>query len=146
MEVSAGESLGFDAAVDARAPAGAAGTLLLDPRNIIVRTTGGVAYNPGVNNLFANNIGATNIITPASINAAAANVVLQANSDITVTDPIAMTNAGIGVTMEAGRDIPSTPTWPRTTGPSRSSRMRPAPSSPTARRARATSSWPQAPP
>jgi len=105
VEVSAGESLSFDAAVDARAPAGAAGTLLLDPRNIIVRTAGGVLYNPGVNNLFANNVGATNIITPASINAAAANVVLQANSDITVTDPIAMTNAGVGVTMEAGRSI-----------------------------------------
>jgi filamentous hemagglutinin family protein len=105
VEVSAGESLGFDAAVDARAPAGAAGTLLLDPRNITVRTLGGVPYNPGVNNLFGNNVGATNIITPASINAAAANVVLQANSDITVTDPIAMTNAGVGVTMEAGRSI-----------------------------------------
>ncbi len=54
VEVSAGEGLSFDAAV-ARAPAGAAGTLLLDPRNITVRTPSGVAYNPGVNNLFGNN-------------------------------------------------------------------------------------------
>jgi filamentous hemagglutinin family protein len=104
VEVSAGESLGFDAAVDARAPAGAAGTLLLDPRNIIVQNAG-VAYSPGVNNLFTNNVGATTNITTASINTAAANVVLQANSDITVTNPIAMTNAGVGLTMEAGRSI-----------------------------------------
>ena len=105
VEVSGGAGLNFDAMVDARAPAGATGTLLLDPRNITVRTAGGVAYNPGVNNLFGNNVGATTVVTPASINAAAANVVLQANSDITVTDPIAMATAGVGLTMEAGRSI-----------------------------------------
>ncbi len=117
VEVSAGESLGFDAAVDARAPAGVTGTLLLDPRNITIQTAGGVAYNPGVNNLFGNNVGATTLITPASINAAAANVVLQANSDITVTNPIAMTNAGIGLTMQAGRSITVNANVATTNGP-----------------------------
>ena len=38
-------------------------------------------------------------------NAAAVNVSLQANNDITVTNDIAMANAGVGITMQAGRDI-----------------------------------------
>ncbi|MDF0645766.1 MAG: filamentous hemagglutinin N-terminal domain-containing protein, partial [Nitrospira sp.] len=105
IEVSGHENLGFFGTVNALAPFGSAGTLLLDPRNITIATAGGVAYNPGVNNLFANTPAADVTITPASINAAAANVVLQANNDITVTNAIAMTNNGVGIAMQAGRDI-----------------------------------------
>ena len=105
VELSGKENLGFAGTVNALAPFGSAGTLLLDPRNITIAAAGGVAYNPGVNNLFGNNLGATTIITPASINGQLANVVLQANNDITVTNAIAMTNAGVGITMQAGRSI-----------------------------------------
>ncbi|HJT19960.1 MAG TPA: filamentous hemagglutinin N-terminal domain-containing protein, partial [Nitrospira sp.] len=105
VELSAKENMNFAGTVNALAPFGSAGTLLLDPRNIIIANAGGVAYNPGVNNLFGNNIGATTTITPASINGQAANVVLQANTDITVTNAIAMTNSGVGITMQAGRNI-----------------------------------------
>src|SRR6185295_6274768 len=105
VELSGKEQLGFAGTVNALAPFGQAGTLLLDPQNITIATAGGVAYNPGVNNLFGNNVGATTIITPASINGQLANVVLQANSDITVTNAIGMTNAGVGITMQAGRSI-----------------------------------------
>lgn len=105
VELSGKENLGFAGTVNALAPFGSAGTLLLDPRNITIATAGGSAYNPGVNNLFGNTPAANVIITPASINAAAANVVLQANNDITVTNAIAMTNNGVGITMQAGRDI-----------------------------------------
>ncbi|BFU94970.1 MAG: hypothetical protein NTNFB02_16920 [Nitrospira sp.] len=105
IEVSGHENLGFFGSVNALAPLGSAGTLLLDPRNITIATAGGAAYNPGVNNLFANTPAADVTITPASINAAAANVVLQANNDITVTNAVAMTNNGVGLTMQAGRDI-----------------------------------------
>ncbi len=105
VELSGKENLGFAGMVNALAPFGSAGTLLLDPRNITIATAGGSAYNPGVNNLFGNTPAADAIITPASINAAAANVVLQANNDITVTNAIAMTNNGVGITMQAGRDI-----------------------------------------
>src|SRR6266508_2604722 len=87
VEVSGKESLGFAASVNTLASLGKTGTLLLDPRNLIV-SNAGVAYNPGVNNLFANNPAGTNTITPASIAAAATNITLQANTDITVTDPI----------------------------------------------------------
>jgi filamentous hemagglutinin family protein len=105
IEISAKDNLGYSGTVNALAPFGSAGTLLLDPRNITIRTAGGSAYNPGANNLFGNTPGTDVIITPASINAAAANVVLQANNDITVTNAIAMTNNGVGITMRAGRDI-----------------------------------------
>ncbi len=105
IELSGKENLGYAGSVNALAPFGLAGTLLLDPRNITIATAGGSAYNPGVNNLFGNTPASDVIITPASINAAAANVVLQANNDITVTNAIAMTNNGVGITMQAGRDI-----------------------------------------
>ena len=105
IELSAKENLAYAGTVNALAPFGLAGTLLLDPRNITIATAGGSAYTPGVNNLFGNTPAADVIITPASINAAAANVVLQANNDITVTNAIAMTNNGVGLTMQAGRDI-----------------------------------------
>jgi len=105
IELSGKENLGYAGIVNALAPFGLAGTLLLDPRNITIATAGGAAYNSGTNNLFANTPAADVIITPASINAAAANVILQANNDITVTNAVAMTNNGIGLTMQAGRDI-----------------------------------------
>jgi len=104
VEVSGKENLSFAASVNTLAPLGKTGTLLLDPMFLIV-SAAGVVYNPGVNNLFANNAAGTNTITPASINAQAANVTLQANTDVTVTDPIAMATAGVTLTMQAGRSV-----------------------------------------
>ncbi len=104
VEVSGKELLGFSGTVDALAPFGSAGILLLDPRNITIAAAG-AAYNPGVNNLFGNTPGADVTISAGSINAAGANVVLQANNDITVGSAINMTNAGVGIAMQAGRDI-----------------------------------------
>ena len=105
VEVSGKESLDFNGVVDASAPQGTTGTLLLDPQFLIVATSGGSAYTTGVNNLFANNPTGTNTITPASINAANANITLQANTDVTFTDALAMTNAGRTLTVQAGRSI-----------------------------------------
>ncbi|MGH8720303.1 MAG: beta strand repeat-containing protein [Burkholderiales bacterium] len=105
VEVSGKENLGFAGSVDATAPAGAAGTLLLDPTNITV-ATGGTATLAQVD-LFADPdcVAGGCTIAPATINVSLANVVLQANNDITVTNAIAMTNAGRSLTMQAGRDI-----------------------------------------
>ncbi|HEX9545745.1 MAG TPA: filamentous hemagglutinin N-terminal domain-containing protein, partial [Acidimicrobiales bacterium] len=104
VEVSGKESLGFAASVDTLAPLGKTGTLLLDPMFLVV-SNAGVAYNAGVNNLYANTPAGTNTITPASINALATNATLQANTDVTITDPIAMANAGVTLTMQAGRSV-----------------------------------------
>jgi len=91
--------------VDAMAPYGRAGTLLIDPKNIEVKDATGVAYNAGVNNLFSSNPAGDTIITASSINAAGANVVLQANNDITITDAINISGTGLSLTMQAGRSV-----------------------------------------
>ena len=103
IEVSGHENLSFTGQVNALAPMGTTGSLLLDPLNITV-ATGGVATLPQVDQ-FSDTPATSQTIAPATINAAAANVTLQANNDITVTNAIAMTNAGVGITMQAGRDI-----------------------------------------
>lgn len=84
-----------------------AGQLLLDPTFLTVQTAGGAAYSAGVNNLFTNNIGGTNIITPASIVSAAvsANITLQANTDVTFNDALSITTSGRTLTVQAGRSI-----------------------------------------
>ena len=105
VEVSSIDGLNFAGTVDTSAPNGKTGVLLLDPQSLVIATAGGAAYSPGVNNLFANNAAGTNTITPASINSQASNVTLQANTDVTVTNGIAMTNAGVGITIQAGRSV-----------------------------------------
>src|SRR5262249_12593417 len=104
VEVSGG-NLGFNGTVDTSAVNGSYGSLLLDPQFLIVQTSGGSAYNNCTNNLYANNVGSTNIITPASIVAAAANIILQANTDVIINDILAMTTAGRTLTIGAGRSI-----------------------------------------
>lgn len=105
IEISGKDSLSFDGQVDTYANNGLLGTLLLDPKFIVVMTAGGAAYSNGVNNLFANDAAGTDIITPASINAANANIILQANTDVTFTDALAMTNNTRTLTVQAGRSI-----------------------------------------
>lgn len=82
VEVSGLKSLDFRGSVDALAPNGNPGTLLLDPTDFIVN---------------AGNVGA--------INNAGANVTLQADNNITFEAAIAMANAGVGLTALAGNDI-----------------------------------------
>ena len=103
IEVSGHENLGFTGQVNALAPSGFIGSVLLDPRNITVANGGGATLAQV--DQFSDTPGVDQTIAPATINGALANVVLQANNDITVTNAIAMTNAGVGITMQAGRDI-----------------------------------------
>ncbi len=99
VEVSGKHRLAFDATVNTLAPRGKTGTLLLDPDYIDV-AIGGVAALNTVDQ-FAD-FGTTVTIAPATINAAATNVMLQANEDITFTDPVNMVNLGVGLTALAG--------------------------------------------
>ena len=103
IEVSGKEGLGFAASVDALAPLGKTGTLLLDPHNIVV-ATGGVAPLSAVDQ-FTDTPAADVTVAPAAINAALANVVLQANNDITFSNAVSIAGAGIGLTAQAGRSI-----------------------------------------
>ena len=65
---------------------------MIDPQFLIVSSTGGSTYTNGTNNLYANNVGSTNTITPTSINSANANITLQANTDVIFNSALAMTN------------------------------------------------------
>ena len=98
-----------DGHVDTGAPNGALGTLLLDPKFIEVKTTGGATYDPTAvtgNNLFATpDATSTQVITPGSIDTANANIVLQANDDVKFTDALNMTHGGRTLTVQAGRSI-----------------------------------------
>ncbi|BCA55373.1 hypothetical protein W02_25130 [Nitrospira sp. KM1] len=103
VEVSGHERLGFNGHVNALAPNGMTGSLLLDPLSITV-ATGGAATLAQVDQ-FGDTPAANQTIDSATINAAAANVTLQANADVTVSNPISMTNNGVGISMQAGRNI-----------------------------------------
>ena len=108
VEVSGKQWLDFRAAVDTFAPRGATGVLLLDPKDLDINDAGGAAYNPGVNNLFANNLGGTSVILASgagSVSAQVSNVVLQASNDITFSSPVNIVNAGTTLTAAAGRAI-----------------------------------------
>ncbi len=87
------------AQVDAGAPKGKTGTWLLDPDFITVAIGG--TETLGAVDQFAD-LGASLTIAPATINAAVANVVLQANEDISIDNAINMTNPGVSFTAQAG--------------------------------------------
>ena len=103
-EVSGHASLAFSPkSVQLGALNGEFGTLLLDPLNIIVATGGGAAI--GNVSTFAANAGTTQTIDPATLNAVAATVNLQATNDITVTNAINLTTPGAGLIAKAGNNI-----------------------------------------
>ncbi len=100
VEVSGKHGLAFDASVDTRAANGRTGILLLDPDFIDIQATGPAILSDV--DQFLDGGSASLIIAASTINAAGANVVLQANNDITFSAPISMANAGVGITAQAG--------------------------------------------
>ncbi|MGV3627849.1 MAG: filamentous hemagglutinin N-terminal domain-containing protein [Betaproteobacteria bacterium] len=122
-EVSGKESLVFKGTADLRAPLGTTGTLLLDPKNIRITAAGADAV--ATNDAFADNATATSDLSSTNVVAAmnAANLVLQANNDITVETNVNVA-AGTGtanqnLTLQAGRHIILAAT-PDTTTPTNS--------------------------
>ena len=106
-EVSGKEYLSFDGLVDAQAPNGNIGTLLLDPKNITVDDGGGATAVADVDQ-FADGGGANDAtIDKDTLDALAASVTLQANNDITISAAgiINLTTSAATLTMQAGRSI-----------------------------------------
>ncbi len=109
-EVSGKESLVYQGSADLRAPQGTTGTLLLDPKNISITAAGA---DPVVgNSLFADNAAGTSDLSAANVVTAldGANLVLQANNDITVETDVNVAagpvgTAGQNLTLQAGRHI-----------------------------------------
>ncbi|MFT4853068.1 MAG: fibronectin-binding autotransporter adhesin, partial [Bacteroidia bacterium] len=118
-EVSSKESLTFRGDVSLAASVGAAGTLLLDPRNIVVASGGGddLAGAVGIDDdgfaetySFAEDLLAISTIAAGTITALTdigTAVVLQANNDITVNEAITTNAVGPGgdLTLQAGRSV-----------------------------------------
>ena len=103
-EVSGKGFLDYAGVANLSAVQGQFGTLLLDPTNIRVV---GAANNPpelAANDQFADP-GVDNTINNGTINAATANVILQATNNITFAAPINIAQQGIGITAQANNDI-----------------------------------------
>jgi filamentous hemagglutinin family protein len=107
-EVSGKDNLWFFGTVNALAPNGATGTLLLDPKNITVDDSGSVTP---INQLFTDTPAADVTIDVDTINGAGANVILQANNDFTLANmdlsgkDLNIAGAGITLTIQAGRSV-----------------------------------------
>jgi filamentous hemagglutinin family protein len=109
VEVSSKGNLAFVGAVDAGAALGAAGTLLLDPLNITIDSTGVDTVSPNPLT-FGTNPGTNSVIAPSTITAltnAGTAVTLQANNDLTINSSIFTTGGATGgaLTFQAGRSI-----------------------------------------
>ncbi len=113
-EVSGKENLDFAGMVDLTAQSGNFGSLLLDPRNIIIASGGSDIstedVSPGESRFLAFNTQANNDLTfsPDTIEnfLSIANLELQARADIVVNDAIVTANDAPGtLTLTAGDDI-----------------------------------------
>jgi filamentous hemagglutinin family protein len=102
-EVSGKQSLQYTGFVNALAPKGKVGDLLLDPLDIRVVASGGTETLASASDFDDNSNNER--LNASVIEGAAANVTLRARRDITFEVPITMTNNGVGLTAEAGDDI-----------------------------------------
>ena len=104
VEVSGKNNLEFAGSVDTTATTGEKGTLLLDPKNILIRAGG---TDPVAGQLFTLIPDGTATISGANLSAAIDlnDVTLQANNDITINDNVTATTPGNGLTLQAGRSI-----------------------------------------
>lgn len=107
VEVSGKNFLDYQGQVDALAPFGKVGTLLLDPTNIEIVA----AANANTTNLndvidaAAPDLPGGTRLSVDVLNNAAANIILQASNDIIFSTPVNITNQGVGLSVNAGNDI-----------------------------------------
>ncbi|HYW55470.1 MAG TPA: filamentous hemagglutinin N-terminal domain-containing protein, partial [Polaromonas sp.] len=101
-EVSGKQTLAFDGAANLSAPRGSAGTLLLDPLNIVVSAAGPATYADV--STFAAQAGTTQTVSTATLNAVAGNITLQASNDISLNTAFTVV-AGKSVSFEANNNI-----------------------------------------
>jgi filamentous hemagglutinin family protein len=109
IETSGKQFLDVEGArIDARAAHGAQGTWLLDPTDITVVAAGANAAYADVDAFADPDVGGAGAsrVSPTTLDGAGANVVLQAQNDITVTDAISLTTTpNANLTLQAGRSI-----------------------------------------
>ena len=103
VEISSQGGLVYTGVVDTFAPVGTTGQLLIDPKNVIIAAAGPGTL-AGVDQ-FADTPIADVTIAAATINAAVADVTIQANTDITVNSAVSIAAAGVGLTLQGGRSV-----------------------------------------
>ncbi|MDO8385581.1 MAG: filamentous hemagglutinin N-terminal domain-containing protein, partial [Polaromonas sp.] len=101
-EVSGKQTLAFDGSASLGAATGTAGTLLLDPLDIVIAAAGPAAYADV--NTFAAQAGTTQTVSVATLNAVAGNISLQATNDITLGSALAVSGAR-SISLEANNNI-----------------------------------------
>ncbi|MBS0261452.1 MAG: hypothetical protein JSS02_05800, partial [Planctomycetes bacterium] len=103
VEVSSLGVLNVSGLVNTLAAHGHAGVLLLDPKNVIINDSGSADLTDV--DSFATASSATSQIKASVINTSTTDVVIQANTDITVNSTINISKNGVSLTMQAGRSI-----------------------------------------
>ncbi|MEQ8464323.1 CHAT domain-containing protein [Coleofasciculus sp. E1-EBD-02] len=103
-EISGKNYLDYAGTVNLSAMQGEFGILLLDPENITVMAGGNNPNQLAANDAF-NDPGEDNQINNGTINAAVANVILQATDTITFNAPINISESGVGLTAQANNEI-----------------------------------------
>ena len=103
IDASTAGALSITGSIDTQASAGRAGEFLLDPHNV---TIGAVDDGEGQTDVssFSNNPATDYHVSAAVLEGWNSNVVIQANTDITVTSAISM-GAGNSLTLQAGRSV-----------------------------------------
>ncbi|MGA1325230.1 MAG: filamentous hemagglutinin N-terminal domain-containing protein, partial [Rubrivivax sp.] len=99
----AGLGVGASARVDAGATAGARGAWLLDPRDIVITSSGSDPLESG--SAFGNQPDADLTLDAGALSAATSHVTLQANNDVRFTSSVAILSTGVNLTVQAGRGI-----------------------------------------
>lgn len=103
---SKSQGLEYRGTVSLKGHGGKDGNLVLDPKYIIVQ--GFDPYSdPATGQTFASDPTGSVTISSTNLSAAldSANVTLQANTDITIYDPVEGTTSGNGLTLQSGRSI-----------------------------------------
>ncbi len=107
VEVSGKNFLDYQGKVDALAPFGKVGTLLLDPTNIEIVAAANANtsnLNDAINAAAPDLPGGTRLNVDV-LNNATANIILQASNDIVFSTPVNVINQGVGLTANAGNNI-----------------------------------------
>ncbi len=104
IEISGKGNMTFDGSTNLRSIKGSDGTLPVDPKNITIISSGSDPI--AGNSTFADNAAAAVTFTGASVVAAidTANLVFQANTDITIDESFTTTSTN-NLTLQAGRSI-----------------------------------------
>lgn len=107
VEVSGKNHLDYQGKVDALAPLGNVGTLLLDPTNIQIVEVGAantINLNDVTNAAAPDLPGGTRLSVDV-LNSATANIILQASNDISFDAPVNIRSLNVGLAAQAGNNI-----------------------------------------